>query len=47
MIQNMKGYLSKLGLNIFNYLPLSFVFNIDDLTYEKEIKEFILYFLVL
>lgn len=41
----MKKYCSRNSLNCFDFIPISFVFDFDDVTkYEAEMKRFVFYY---
>ena len=43
----MKSYCQKNGMNVFDYTPLSFLLDVDDIYFEKELKEYLNYFIIL
>ena len=44
LFQNTVETCEKNGLNVFNFMPLTFVFNLDDLSFFKDIGHFFRYF---
>jgi hypothetical protein len=34
-------------MNVFDFSPLSFLLDIDDVSFERELKEYLSYFLIL
>lgn len=43
----MKQYCVKNGMNVFDYTPLSFLFDIYDWNFEKEFRDYLTYFILL